>query len=436
MRHDDDARFALRRLLGTRQIVVCVGSGGVGKTTTAASLGLAAAALGRKTLVITIDPARRLANALGLDALLHRPQPVDDALVRAARARLGPVDALPPFFPLPSKGGDGHESDSAPDPGGADGRVEVAATAPASLSAMMLDLKAGWDDMLFRTAPDKVTAEKILLNRFYRVLSTELPGAHEFIACEHLHHLASSGAWDLVVLDTPPTQNALDFLDAPQRILGVLDNDAFRLLAHKAPAEREPGLASRFLEGATGRAQSVIAKFTGQELLDELGDLLLLLKDLYGPLTQRTREFVALLSGRHSAFVVVTAPQPAVLAEASFFAGELRRRALPLAAAVINRVTPRPTVALEALGDDVWSDRLSEVLGPDDAVVLAAALDTAVRQEARLADLEARTLLDLTTSLSEIPCVRLPRLSDAVHDADRLVELLPWLVGADGGSAS
>jgi anion-transporting ArsA/GET3 family ATPase len=401
MHRDDDARFALRRLLGTRQIVVCVGSGGVGKTTTAASLGIAAAALGRKTLVITIDPARRLANALGLDSLLHKPQPVDAALVQAARARLGAIDPV------------------------------GTSTTAAPLAAMMLDLKAGWDDMLFRTAPDKATAEKILVNRFYRVLSTELPGAHEFIACEHLHHLASSGDWDLVVLDTPPTQNALDFLDAPQRILGVLDNDAFRLLAHKAPGEREPSLATRFLDGATGRAQSVIAKFTGQELLDELGELLLLLKDMYGPLTQRTREFVALLGGRHSAFVVVTAPQPAVLAEAAFFAGELRRRALPLTAAVINRVTARPQQALDALADDAWDDAVAARVGDDDAARLVAALDAAVQQETRIADLEARSLLDLTTSLGEIPCVRLPRLSDAVHDAARLVELLPWLVGAD-----
>jgi anion-transporting ArsA/GET3 family ATPase len=398
MRSDDDARYALRRLLTHRRIIVCVGSGGVGKTTTAATLGLAAAAMGKKALVITIDPARRLANALGLDALLHRPQPVDAGLVASARARLGSTTADAP--------------------------------AAASLSAMMLDLKAGWDDMIFRTSPDKATAEKILTNRFYRVLSTELPGAHEFIACEHLQHLASSGDWDLVVLDTPPTQNALDFLDAPSRILGVLDNDAFRLLAHKTDDEREPSLAARFLEGASGRAQSVIAKFTGEELLDELGDFLLLLKDLYGPLTQRTREFVALLGGHHSAFVVVTAPQPAVLAEAAFFAGELRRRALPLAGAVVNRVTARPQAALAALGDDVWDDAARAVLGDDDAARVIAALDTAVRQEARLADLESRALLDLTTSLGEIPCVRLPRLSDAVHDAARLVELLPSLVGS------
>jgi anion-transporting ArsA/GET3 family ATPase len=397
MRHDDDARYAIRRLVESRRIVVCVGSGGVGKTTTAATLGLAGAAMGKKTLVITIDPARRLANALGLDSLMHAPQPVDAALVAAARAQVARTSSTSP-------------------------------TNGAPLSAMMLDLKAGWDDMIFRTAPDRTTAEKIMTNRFYRVLSTELPGAHEFIACEHLHHLASSDAWDLVVLDTPPTQNALDFLDAPSRILGVLDNDAFRLLAHKS--EREPSFAARFLEGASGRAQSVLAKFTGQELLDDLGDFLVLLKDLYGPLTQRTREFVALLGGKHSAFLVVTAPQPSVLSEAAFFAGELRRRALPLAAAVVNRVTARPLAALDALGHDTWDDDLVARLGADDAARVAAALDAAVQQEARLADLEARSLLDLTTSLGEIPCARLPRLSDAVHDAERLVELVPWLVGA------
>ena len=143
------ARLALLQQVRDRRVVVCVGSGGVGKTTTAAALGLAAAAIGRKTLVITIDPARRLANALGLDALSHEPQLVDQGLVMQAARQLSSTTAT-------------------------------------TLHAMMLDLKAGWDDMLFRTAPDQDVANRILANRFYKVLSTELPGAHEFIACEHL----------------------------------------------------------------------------------------------------------------------------------------------------------------------------------------------------------------------------------------------------------
>ena len=387
------ARDAMRALVLTRKVIVCVGSGGVGKTTTAATLGLAAAAAGRSTLVITIDPARRLANALGLEALSHHPQAVDPALV----ARAATV--------LPKK----HD------------HVEAA---PAPLFAMMLDLKAGWDDMLQRTAPSADVAAKILDNRFYKVLSTELPGAHEFIACEHLQHLASSGRFDLVVLDTPPTQNALDFLDAPGRILGVLDNDAFRFVADKSAS-----VGMRFLEGATGRAQSIIAKFTGGEMLDELGDFLTLLKDLYEPLTARTRDFVSLLGSPATAFVVVTAPQSAVLAEAAFFAAELVRRQLPLSAAVVNRLTPMPEEAMTIIERGDMDAVIDARVGVDDGARLAAALDRAVNDEARAASLEDIALKDLDRRLGGAPTVRLPRLSDAVHDASRLVELLPWLVG-------
>lgn len=386
------ARARLLELVLQRRVLICVGSGGVGKTTTAAALGLAAAAAGRKTLVITIDPARRLANALGLTALAHTPQPVDPHLVERSAASLGLTSA------------------------------------PASLHAMMLDLKAGWDDMLFRTSPDEATANKILANRFYKVLSTELPGAHEFIACEHLQHLASSGRFDLVVLDTPPTQNALDFLDAPSRILGVLDNDAFRFFADKSTS-----LGLRFLDGATGRAQSVIARFTGGEMLEELGDFLVLLKDLYDPLTQRTRDFVSLLAGRDTAFLVVTAPQPTVLAEASFFAGELVRRALPLSAVIVNRLTPRPHEGLAAMANADVDDLLTAALGDDDGPRLAAALDRAVTDEDRMASLEEAALAGARAALGGVPMVRLPRLSEAVHDQGRLVELLPWLVGTPMG---
>ena len=389
------ARLALLQQVRDRRVVVCVGSGGVGKTTTAAALGLAAAAIGRKTLVITIDPARRLANALGLDSLSHAPQLVDQGLVTQAARQLS-TTTMP--------------------------------TTTTTLHAMMLDLKAGWDDMLFRTAPDEDLANRILANRFYKVLSTELPGAHEFIACEHLQYLAASGRFDLVVLDTPPTQNALDFLDAPSRILGVLDNDAFRFFADKSSS-----LGLRFLDGASGRAQSVIARFTGGEMLEELGDFLVLLKDLYDPLTDRTRQFVALLEGRDTAFVVVTAPQPTVLSEAAFFAGELVRRGLPLQAVVVNRLTPRPTTALQILENDHVDETLQQAIGADDGARVAAALDRAVGDEDRLATLEDAALQGLMGAggaLSATPMVRLPRLSDAVHDAGRLVELLPWLVGS------
>lgn len=378
----DEGRDALRSFVLERKVIVVVGSGGVGKTTSAAALAVFGASVGRRSLVITIDPARRLANALGLEGLSHEPQRVDDTVMRAAG--------------LPAK---------------------------APLHAMMLDVKAAWDDMLRRTAPDVATVDEIRANRFYEVLSRELPGAHEFIACECLQHLTSSGRFDLIVLDTPPTQNALDFLDAPERILGVLDNDAFRYFAQKSQS-----LGLRFLDGAAGRAQSVLARFTGPEILEEMGDFVVLLRDLYDPLMVRARDFVALLEGRDTRFVIVTSPQPSALSEARFFLAELTSRGLPLGALVVNRITSRPKRALAVLGNDAWEEELSDLPEPQQAS-LAAVLDTAVRQQAQLSETDDNSVATLLGENHGVAVVRVPRLSEAVHDARRLGELVPWLVG-------
>jgi anion-transporting ArsA/GET3 family ATPase len=380
----DAARAAVRELVATRKVLVCVGSGGVGKTTSAATLGLLGATLGKRTLVITIDPAKRLANALGLNELSHAPQRIDDTIMRAAGAQ-----------------------------------------PTADLFAMMLDLKAAWDDMLFRTAPDRDTAERILENRFYTALSRDLPGAHEFIACEALQHIAGTGAYDLVVLDTPPTSNALDFLEAPSRILAVLDNEAFRFFAQK-----KQSLGLRFLDGAAGRAQSVLARFAGAEVLEEMGDFIVLLKDLYDPLTARARDFMALLRGEGTRFLVVSSPQPAALSEARFFLGELARRDLRTGALIVNRVTPSPGRALDVLADSEWERHLtSRGLGDTESARLAAVLDEAVRQQQKLAALDQALVAELVNGVGDVPTVKVPRLPDAVHDARRLVEMIPWLAG-------
>lgn len=385
----DDGRTALRRLVEEKRVLVCVGSGGVGKTTTAATLGLLGASLGRRSLVITIDPARRLANALGLNGLSHTPQRIDERIALAAGV-----------------------------------------TPRAELYAMMLDLKAAWDDMLLRTAPDEETAQKILGNRFYDALSRDLPGAHEFIACECLHHLASSGEWDLVVLDTPPTSNALDFLEAPARILAVLDNEAFRYFASRKQSLGLRFLDSSLLQGAAGRAQSVLARFTGAEVLEEIGDFIVLLRDLYDPLTARTHDFQALLRGEDTRFLVVSSPQPGALAEARFFLTELERRDLRLGALVVNRVTPSAGAALDVLAEPDWEAHLTaRGLDEREAAKLAAVLDEAARQQEKLAILDAAAVAGLLEDARHAPVVQVPRLSDAVHDARRLAELMPWLAG-------
>ncbi len=381
-------REALAHLLEDKKVIVCVGSGGVGKTTTAAALGLYGAALGKRTLVITIDPAKRLANALGLSKLEHAPQRISDDVLRGS--------GLPVRAPL---------------------------------QAMMLDLKAAWDDMLLRTAPDRATAERILDNRFYSALSADLPGAHEFIACEALHHVVQSGAYDLVVLDTPPTQNALDFLEAPSRILAVLDSDAFKLFTRTA----ETGVARlglKFLETVGNTAQSVLARFTGSHMLDEIGDFILLWKDLYAPLAARTKDFEVMLRAESTRFVVVTSPQPGTLVEASFFRGELDARALPLGAVVVNRVTP-PWFDGALPPDARGAQDILRRAGIDDAP-LAAALAAAAKTQDDDARAEARAVSAVAEEAGRgTPVVLVPRLPGDVHDARRLVELLPWLVGPD-----
>jgi anion-transporting ArsA/GET3 family ATPase len=295
---------------------------------------------------------------------------------------------------------------------------------------MMLDLKAAWDDMLFRTAPDRETAERILENRFYTALSRDLPGAHEFIACEALQHIASTGAYDLVVLDTPPTSNALDFLEAPQRILSVLDNEAFRFFAAKSEGFAAK-LGLRFLDGAASRAQSVLARFTGQEMLDELGEFIVLLRDLYGPLTTRTRAFEELLRSDATRFLIVTSPEPGALHEAAFFSDELTARNLHIGAAIVNRVTSSPDTALDALADPDWQHALV-ARGVDQGEVerLGEVLGEAARQQEALAHLDAGAIAGLALRLSgRVPIVRAPRLPGDIHDLTGLASLLPWLVG-------
>jgi anion-transporting ArsA/GET3 family ATPase len=377
----------LTNMLMQQRVIVCVGSGGVGKTTTAAALALAAGALGRRAIVVTIDPAKRLANALGLATLPSRPVSLSPQLVATV------------------------------------GRAIAAEPTPATVMAMMLEPAAAWRDMLQRTAPNQDVAARIEDNRFYRVLSSELPGSQEFIACEQLLHLAEQqgpSAVDLIVLDTPPTQNALDFLDAPNRILSVLDADFFRVVT--AGASRPAGVLSGLFGSAAERLRGVIAMFTGRAMLDEMADLLLTLRDLYDPLTDRTRRLLSLMSSDACRFVVVSAPQPSAIDEAGYFLRALRERQLPVGAVIANRYTESPTSALleaEHLDDRVpaWSDRER----------LIASLDAAVTQQHKQAQWEEELLHHLAASASPLPLVSVPKLNGPIHDAEGMATMAAML---------
>ncbi|MCP4504052.1 MAG: ArsA family ATPase [Deltaproteobacteria bacterium] len=399
--------FHLEGLLREKRVLVCVGSGGVGKTTTAAALALLASTLGRRALVITIDPARRLANSLGLDGLAHQPKTLSrDLLVE----------------------------------GGIEPLVDV--------DAMMLDLQAAWDDLLQRTSPSPQMQEKLLENRFYKHLTRDLPGAQEFIACEALQNLLDKDVYDLIILDTPPTRNALDFLEAPSRILDFLENEAMRnfydKLSTKVPGK---GVATRMglrlFEGATGIVQSAISKFTGPELLDDLGDFLGLIRDFVEPLKVRSRAFQQMLNSDAASFIVVTAPEAGPLNEALYFASELEERAFPIGGVLVNRVMPSVGMQQDHGNDDVkvqWNigepeeiEALLEQGFPDADVQLAElsySLHTAMMEQQSLAARDKKAIQKLRAELPNGTSVlAIARQEGDVADVSRLKLLFPDLLG-------
>ena len=371
------------------KIIVTVGSGGVGKTTSAAALGLYGSHLGKRTLVITIDPAHRLANALGLRTLSYSPQLLAEEIISQA-----------PF------------------------------ACPAPVSAMMLDLKAAWDDLIRRASPSSNKTNEILRNPIYGHVSENLPGAQEFIACETLFTLHDSGAYDLIILDTPPTTNALDFLDSPERILNMLENDAFNhFFKEEKSLSQKIGL--RFLDFAGTTAQNVLSKFTGMTFLDNLAEFLHLFRDIYPTMSRRTRQFFDLLKSPSAQFLVITSPAPAPLSEANFFLDELRARKHPVGAVVCNRMHFMPRKS--------WRTDIPKLLPSTQegtSPVSQNLQDIASRlcqdQEDRAdADLQAITPL-FERLQNDIPMVCIPRMSVDVHDIQSLGHLVPWLVGDEG----
>jgi anion-transporting ArsA/GET3 family ATPase len=276
------------------RIVVCCGAGGVGKTTTAAALGLRAAERGRHAVVITVDPARRLAQSLGLASLDNTPRPV----------------------PLPE---------------GARG----------SLHAMMLDMKRTFDEVVEEHA-DPERARQILANPFYQTLSTSFSGTQEYMAMEKLGQLHQSGDWDLIVVDTPPSRSALDFLDAPKRLGRFLDGRLVRFLS--APASTG---AFRLLGAGFNLVTSVIAKVVGAQLLDDLRSFVSAFDTVFGGFQERAERTYQLLQTPGTAFVVVAVPDTDAMREASYFVDRLAADSMPLAGLVINRTHPLP----EGLGE-------------------------------------------------------------------------------------
>jgi anion-transporting ArsA/GET3 family ATPase len=320
---------SVEQLLAAKEIVVCCGSGGVGKTTTAASLGaMAAARHGGKVLVLTVDPARRLANALGLQGF-------------------GNVEKQVPL--------------SAFEEAGVKPRGE--------LWAAMLDTRQSWDDLVKLHAPNAATVTAILENKLYQNFAGRFVQSHDYIAMERLYEIHASGTYDLVIVDTPPTRNAVDFLDAPERMAEFFTSRFLRLLI--APYR------SKLVSMASKPFYQVADRILGTQFLQDIAEFFILFQSMYDGFVQRARAVSALLRDKRSTFVVVSTLEAAPLDEAEFFLDQLAARKLHLGAIVLNKVLP-------AYFLDAESYRVAERI-PAEAKRVAAAVATPDEDDADVA---------------------------------------------------
>jgi anion-transporting ArsA/GET3 family ATPase len=370
-------------LVSGKSVIVCCGSGGTGKTTISAAIGLAGAEQGRKACVVTIDPARRLADALGLDDLDNTPWRID---------------------------GDWS----------------------GELSAVMLDAKSTFDDLIARYAESPEQAERILQNRLYRNLTSALSGTQEYMAMEKLYELHSEGGFDLVVVDTPPTRHALDFVDAPRRLYNFLENRVFRLVLMPTRA---------YLKAMTFAANALlrtISRVAGSEIVEDAIAFFRAFEGMEEGFRERARRVEALLADPGTAFVLVAAPREDSIDEARFFAQRLAESSIPVSALAVNRLFPnfapdQPPASTEQ--PPAGSGQPPAGSGQPPAADVAAAApghgrppwaDEDPRAYGELvgnlqdflavARREERYVEELAEEVAPAPVVRIPFLSEDVHD--------------------
>lgn len=357
------------------QIIVCCGSGGVGKTTTSAALALRAAERGRRVVVLTIDPARRLAQSMGIEALDNTPRPV------------------------PGVEGSG------------------------SLDAMMLDMKSTFDEVVLSQAnPEK--AQQIMENPFYVALSTSFAGTQEYMAMEKLGQLHSSaresGQWDLIVVDTPPSRSALDFLDAPERLSSFLDGRFIRLLLTPA---RGP---ARLMSVGFGMMTNALTKIVGASVLQDLQTFVAAFDTLFGGFRARATATFELLQAPGTAFLVIAAPEPDALREAAYFVDRLSDEEMPLAGLVVNRASRRPADEISAATAVAAAERLDP-----EADALTIGLLRLYADKLLIVDREERLRNSFGTAHPTVATAVVPALASDVHDLAGLRTVGELL--ADGG---
>ncbi|MFI9319666.1 ArsA family ATPase [Kitasatospora aureofaciens] len=366
---------------GTR-IIVCCGSGGVGKTTTAAAIGLRAAERGRKVVVLTIDPARRLAQSMGLTELDNTP------------------------------------------------RVVKGVTGNGELQAMMLDMKRTFDEVVLAHAePERARA--IMENPFYQSLSAGFAGTQEYMAMEKLGQLRAAEEWDLIVVDTPPSRSALDFLDAPNRLGSFLDGRVIRILT--APAKVGGRSAMRFLNAGMGLLTGTLGKIFGAQLLTDVQTFVSATDSMFGGFRERADRTYQLLKAPGTAFLVVAAPERDALREAAYFVDRLAADRMPLAGLVLNRVhstgAPQLTAERALAAAEALDDNGSEHSSPE-AELLAAGLLRLHAERMQIMGRERRTRDRFVSVYPDVPIVEVAALPGDVHDLDGLRAIGERLSGA------
>ena len=349
--------MSVHDLIARKEVVICAGSGGVGKTTTSAAIAVGMAERGKTAAVLTIDPARRLANSLGLKEL-----------------------------------------------GNEEARVEL--DAPGELWAMMLDAKRTFDELVDTHAPDEQARDAVLNNPIYRQLSNAVAGSQEYMAMEKLHELHQEGRYDVLVLDTPPTRNALDFLDAPRRLARFIDSRSLSFF--RASSKFGFGLVGR----GSGMLFSVMKRATGVDLLQDLADFFNAFGGMADGFRERADRVNALIGDSRTTFLLVTSPRAASIEEAAYFHRKLRNEDLPFGGVIVNRmrepVSAKPGPKLE-----------QELTGLLDQK-LAAKVTRTLGEHRALAERDAANVDRLRGKIGRKPMITVPELPGDVHDLDGL----------------
>jgi anion-transporting ArsA/GET3 family ATPase len=353
--------MSVATMLEGKDVCICAGAGGVGKTTTSAAIAVGMARRGLKVVVVTIDPARRLANSLGL-----------------------------------------------PELGNEERRIEL--DAPGELWAMMLDAKSTFDEIVAKHAPDTATRDAVLSNRIYKELSTAVAGSQEYMAMEKLHELHDEGRFDLLVLDTPPTRNALDFLDAPDRLSRFIDSRALSFFL--APSRTGLKIFSR----GTGMLFSVLKRITGVDLLQDLSDFFASFGDMAQGFRERAKAVKRLLADDGTTFLLVTSPAHEAIEEAKFFRDQIEEAGMPFGAVIVNRM------------------HVEEPDGEEDLASLDPGLAEKVAANFRdfhaLAERDRRNVEELTADMGDRPLIVVPYLDEDIHDLEGIEAVNEYLFAA------